>query len=66
MTTLSPSDKLSLVAFLESATTSLATVQAVLPLVEDDGLRKLVEAAISTNESHIKGVQEFCQSHGLV
>lgn len=65
MTPLSAQDKISLAKFLESSTVTLASLQALQGLIKDDGLRKLCEAAIGMNEAQIKGVQEFCQSHGI-
>lgn len=65
MAELSPGDKLSLTKFLEGATVSLASLQAMAPVIKDDGLKKLCESSIGLTEAQIKGIQEFCQSHGL-
>lgn len=65
MNRVSAEDKLSLAKFLESATISVATLNAVKPLVKDDGLKRIVETSISAGEAQIKTVQEFCQSHAL-
>ncbi len=65
ITRLSEKDKLGLAAFLESSVASLAYLHATLALISDDGLRKLTESAIRTNEAQVKGVQEFCQSRGI-
>lgn len=65
MTSLSPNDKINLATFLESSVISLSALHTSLPLIKDDGLRKLAEAAIGAGEAQIKAVQEFCQSHNL-
>lgn len=62
---LSAEDKLSLAKFLEGSTVSLGMLNTVLPVVKDDGLKKLVEGAIATTEAQVKSVQEFCGSHGI-
>lgn len=62
---ISAMDKIGLAAFLETASVGVAELKAALPLVEDDGLRKLVDAALAAGEVQIKGVQEFCHAHGL-
>lgn len=65
MNRVSAEDKLSLAKFLESATISVATLNVMRPLVQDDGLKQIVETAINAGEAQIKTVQQFCQSHAL-
>lgn len=65
MAQISSSDKMGLAKYLESSAVSLATLNTVLPIVEDDGLKRIIEASISTTETHVKGIQEFCKTHGL-
>lgn len=65
MTKVSEEDKLNLAKFLESSTVTVAMLNTLEPLVEDDGLRKIIETSINTGEAQIKSVQEFCISHGL-
>jgi len=61
---LSPQDKLTLASYLETQALTVAKLHAYRPLARDDGLKKLVEAAISTHEAQVKSAQQFLQSHG--
>ncbi len=65
MNRVSEEDKLSLAKFLEAATISVAMLNAAKPLVQDDGLKRIVDTSLSASEAQIKSVQEFCQSHAL-
>lgn len=66
MRDLSTAELLQLRELLQAETNSLAKIQAIEPLVEDDELKTSLQSGIQSCEARLKGIQQFIVENKVI